>query len=123
MMRRVEIDYFGYEYRIAVDGANCDDGIQPIMAEPDDWTLWFAQYREDRRGRLVYLYQPLCFGPKRLAMDIDWMRAHPRPQLAEIYDQVDLRREDPAAEFTTIKTLRNVTLLEALSALLTIYKG
>ncbi len=122
MGRHVRINYYGYEYQISVDGAKNKDGLYPAMWEPDDWGLQFANYREDERGRLLYLCQSLCFGSKSLALDIDWMRAHPRPQLAEVYDRVDLRKEYPAAEYTTVKTLHNVTLLEALEALLEIYR-
>lgn len=123
MGRKVQINYYGYEYQISVAGAHNRDGHHPIMPAADNWGWRFGNYREDGQGRLLYIAQPLCGHPNMLAEDIDWMRAHPRPQLAEVYDQVDLRREDPGAEYTTVKTLHNVTLLEALEALLAIYKG
>lgn len=123
MGRKVKINFYGYEYQVSVGGAHPREGHHPIMPAADNWGWRFGHYREDGQGRLLYLAHPLCGHPNTLAEDIDWMRDHPRPQLEEIYDQVDLSREDPGAKFTLIKTLYHVKLLEALAALLAIYKG
>jgi hypothetical protein len=85
------------------------------------WFPYFAYYREDDAGRLLYLYQPLCGSPQIVQQDRDWMREHPRPHLFEVFDQVDIR--DEQRDFAIVKTLHGVTLLEALDGLVEVLKA
>ena len=117
MGRTLEIEFYDYNYLVSADGAGQHDGITPADAEMQGWFPHFIEYKEDASGRLLFLDQPQCSRVLGLVHDIAWMRAHPRPHFGEVFDQVELREEWPAAEFHTIKTLHHVTLLEALEEL------
>lgn len=117
MGRKAAIEFYSYSYLVSVEEAGVNDGIEPADIETSGWFPHFPHYKEDAQGRLLYFWQPMTGSLTGLRNDIAWIRAHPRPHFAEVFDPMELRREWPAGEFRTVKTLRGVTLLEALEAL------
>ena len=121
MSRNAEITFFCWEWDFAVGGATSQSGRLPADAEAEGWFPTFMAYREDEAGRLLYLWQPNSGYLRNLVEDIAWMRAHPRPHFAEVFDRVDIR--DERKESALVKTLHNVTLLEALDGLIEALKA
>lgn len=117
MGRKAQIDVYGYEYLVSVDDAGVNDGAMPDDVELSGWFPHFPHYNEDAQGRLLYFYQPMTMCLEVVRQDVAWIRAHPRPHFGEVFDQVELREEWPAAQWHTVKTLHGVTLLEALDGL------
>lgn len=117
MGRNAAIEFYGYEYRVSVENADAEDGIEPADIETSGWFPHYPFYRETASGGLLYFYQPMTGSLAGVRHDIAWIRAHPRPHFAEVFDRVELREEWPAAQLHTVKTLTGVTLLEALEGL------
>ena len=118
MGRTAAIEFYGYEYRVSVeDAGRTEDRVEPDDLETSGWFPHFPFYYEDAQGRLLYFYQPMTMSLEGVRRDIAWLRAHPRAHFSEVFDRVDVREEWPAAELKTVKTLHQVTLLEALAGL------
>ena len=122
MGRTAEIEFRGYDYEVSVEGAGSRDGLASDAAAAQGWEAHFAHYREDAQGRLVYFWQPAISSLAGVRNDLAWMRAHPRSHFDEVFDRVEIRRDWPIGEIHTVKTLRNVTLLEALAGLVEVLK-
>ena len=116
MGRNATIKFYGYEYRVSVEDAGANDGIEPDGIETSGWFPHYPFYREDATGGLLYFYQPMTGSLAGVRNDIQWLRAHPRPHFGEVFDQVALvdTRDLPGR---TVQTLHHVTLLEALEGL------
>lgn len=123
MGRKAAIEFYGYEYRVSVEGAGAEDGVEPADLEASGWFPHYPFYREDASGNLLYVYQPMTGSLAGVRNDLAWMRAHPRPHFGEVFDRVDVREEGPGAELKTVKTLAHVTLLEALEGLVEVLRA
>jgi hypothetical protein len=123
MSRAAAIEFYSYSYLVSVEEAGVNDGIEPADIETSGWFPHFPHYKEDAQGRLLYFWQPMTGSLAGLRNDIAWLRAHPRAHFAEVFDRVELREEWPAGELHTVKTLHNVTLLEALDGLVEVLKA
>ena len=124
MGRKAAIEFYGYEYRVSVeDAGRPEDRVEPDDLETSGWFPHFPFYYEDAQGRLLYFYQPMTGSLAGVRNDIAWLRAHPRPHFAEVFDRVELREEGPAAQLRTVQTLAHVTLLEALEGLVAVLKA
>ena len=122
MGRNAAIEFYGYEYRVSVEDAGADDGIEPADIETSGWFPHYPFYRENAQGGLLYFYQPMTGSLAGVRNDIAWILAHPRPHFAEVFDRVEVREEWPAAHLRTVQTLHHVTLLEALEGLVAVLK-
>lgn len=122
MGRVAAIKFYGYEYQVSVAGAGAKEGLAPADIETSGWFPHYPCYREDAQGGLLYFYQPMTGSLAGVRNDLAWLRAHPRPHFAEVFDRVEVREEWPAGQFHTVQTLAHVTLLEALEGLVVVLK-
>jgi hypothetical protein len=117
MGRKAAIEFYGYSYLVSVEEAGVSDGIEPDDIETSGWFPHFPHYKEDAQGRLLYFWQPMTGSLAGLRNDLAWIRAHPRPHFAEVFDRVDVVDTRDLPERRTVKTLHDVTLLEAMDGL------
>lgn len=117
MSRNAAIEFYGYEYRVSVENAGAEDGVEPADIETSGWFPHYPFYRENAQGGLLYFYQPMTGSLAGVRNDLVWIRAHPRPHFGEVFGQVDVVDLRDLPERRTVKTLTGVTLLEALAGL------
>ena len=117
MSRKVEIEVRGYSYDVSVDGAGSRDGVASDEAASQGWEAYFAHYREDASGRLLYFWQPMTMSLAGIRADMAWLRDHPRPHFNEVFAAVDIVDVGDLPRKTLLGTLHSVTFLEAMAGL------
>ncbi len=74
----------------------------------------WAQYSEDDRGRLAWIYEPLAASSKGIHAEIERMMRYPRPAFKEIFDEVDIINEETGAVYAELHDVDLFGILEGI---------
>ncbi len=115
MGRTAQVLLYGTVYSIRTD---LDDKVQGKDIASRLWDYLYAFYFVDDDGRLVYLYQPLCYGAKYIKEDIDRILKDPHPSIYEVFDRVDIVDEQTGEVYMELKNVNLIGILEGIKEVL-----
>ncbi len=115
MGRTAQVLLYGTVYAIKTDLA---EKVYGEDIAPELWNYLYAFYFVDDDGRLVYLYQPLCYRAKHVQEDIDKILKDPHPSIYEVFDKVDIVDERTGEVYMELKDVNLIGILEGIKEIL-----